>query len=411
MSLKYLHPQQGLTVTADTPQELTEQLARLAPGQHIRFLNQPFSLERDFLHALRTSLGYEKFQEKFSFAAEVLPEGLSLDTLESLQKLHFTELKLPVAIDAPELEHLAMILRETRQLRIQVQFRLFQTPGEEASLAKLQALYFLLQEWCGWYSLDYLPTLFVDPVIARRFDRLSRLSAETFSAQYFQKRFNEQIYLAFYEFLRTRLSHHVKTILEINPYANEPFFREMPRQPYPWKVTLKALPQHQLDHAYLQSLGKTFDAVVFYQGLEAMRDPKKELLLLQKYTRPTTEWVFFSYNLASMPTLIRLLGNRFDNINPSQSDYRILKLFSQRSLEKLFEFLGIHFQVVPTRLQLGELQAQFEQIRPLLDNHLPENWRAVISELDIMGFSALGTLEMEESAQETDGFLSGGFLS
>ena len=115
--------------------------------------------------------------------------------------------------------------------------------------------------------------------------------------------------------------------------------------------------------------------------------------------------------MASTPTLLRLLANHFDNISSSSTDFRLLKLFSQSSLEKLFEFLGIRFQFMPTRLPLGEAQQQFEQIRPLFDNHLPESWKAVAENFDVMAFTAIGTLEIEEAEDASDGFISSGFLS
>lgn len=410
-SLSYIHPQQGLLATAESLPELTEQLARLAPRQHIRFVAQPFSLDPEFLQQLRTQFSYEKLQEKLSFSAEVQLQELSEDNLERLQKLHFTQLLVPLlpeeSLDLNQLENL---LKQSQNLKIQLQFKL-NRPNTPIPQKKLVELYFFLHNWCGWYTLEIAPGLFSDPHTARRFDRLSRLSGNVFTGLYLQKRFTEQIYRYYYEFLRIRLSHHVKSILEINPYAEESYFRDFPRQLYPWKVTLLSLAQHKIDQDYLKSLGKTFDAIVFFQGLETLRDPQKELLLLQKYTRLTTEWLFFSYNLASMPPLLKLLQNNFENVSTFSPDYSILKLLSRKSLEKLFEFLGIRFQFVPTRLPLGDFQARFDQIRPLFENHLPESWKTQAEELDIMAYSAYGTLEMEEELQESDGFISGGFLS
>ncbi|MBT9544574.1 MAG: hypothetical protein IV090_04235 [Candidatus Sericytochromatia bacterium] len=410
MSLKYLHPQQGLPVSADNLSELTEQLARLAVNQHVHFLTQPFPLETEFLQQMRTSFGYEKLQEKLTFSAQVPLHTLTLESLEQLNRLHFTELQLPLLIESCDLAQLEAILTQARTAKLKIQL-LLKTEVATPPLSALVKLYFFLQNHIGWYGLEYAPALFSDPTIARRFDRLARISQDTRSFMSFQQLFNERIYTLFYEFLRTRLSHHVKTILEINPFADEPYFRDLPRQPYPWKVTLLSLPQHMINQQTLKEWGKTFDAIVFYQGLETLRDPKKELLLLQKYTRPTTEWVFFSYNMASTPTLLRLLANHFDNIFSSSTDFRLLKLFSQSSLEKLFEFLGIRFQFMPTRLPLGEVQQQFEQIRPLFDNHLPESWKAVAENFDVMAFTAIGTLEIEEAADASDGFISSGFLS
>jgi hypothetical protein len=410
MSFKYLHPQQGLPVSADNLSELTEQLALLALRQHVRFLMSPFPLKTDFLHQMRTSFGYEKLQEKLSFSAEVTLADLTPDNLEQLEKLHFTEIKVPLWLENIDLEQLKLVLNKARALKINVQLSLL---SEQASPspASLVPLFFFLQSHMGWFGLEYAPNLFSDPVVARRFDRLARLSKDTRSYMPFQQQFNQSLYSLFYEFLRTRMSHHVKTILEINPFADEPYFRDLPRQPYPWKVTLLSLPQHSINHETLKTWGKTFDAIVFYQGLESLRDPKKELLLLQKYTRPTTEWAFFSYNMASFPTLLRLLSNQYENISAQSTDYGLLKLFSQNSLEKLFEFLGIRFQIIPTRLPLGEIQAQLDQLRPLFDNHLPETWKTLAENFDVMAYTAIGALEIEEEEHASDGFVSSGFLS
>lgn len=410
--LSYIHPQQGLLASAESLPELVEQLAGLEPKQHVRFVAQPFSLEPQFLQALRTQFSYEKLQDKLSFSAEVCLADLNLEILEQLHKLHFTHLQIPLPLEYVfDPQALEKLLIQANRFKIELQFKLCSQSASSVSEQKLVELYFFLARCCGSYTLEVTPGLFRDPQVSRHFYRLSRLSGEAFRTLYLQERFTEQVYRCFYEFLRIRLSPHVKTILEINPHVDKACIQNFPRQAYPWKTTLLSLPQHVIDQDFLKSLGKIYDAIVFFQALETLRDPKKELLLLQKYARPTTEWVFFSYNLASMPTLIRLLQNKFENTLPFTTDYSVLKLLSRKSLEKLFEFLGIRFEFVPTRIPLGELQTRFEQIRALFENHLPESWKSQAEELDIMAYSAYGVVEWEEQVQASEGFISGGFLS
>src|SRR3990167_8024555 len=144
MSLKYLHPQQGLPVSADNLSELTEQLARLAVNQHVHFLTQPFPLDSEFLQQMRTGFGYEKLQEKLTFSAQVPLNTLTLESLEQLNRMHFTELQLPLLIESCDLAHLELILTQARATKIKIQL-LLKTEVATPALSALVDLYFFLQ--------------------------------------------------------------------------------------------------------------------------------------------------------------------------------------------------------------------------------------------------------------------------
>jgi hypothetical protein len=411
MRLTYLHPQQGIPVVAEHLTELAEQLVHIPPRHSIEFLEQPFQLESSFLEQMRVCLGYEKISEKLRFSAEIDFSQVTSDILEQLARLNFKLLKVPLVWRDICLSDLADFLRKTRSLEIQVQLRLMGEPISE-STPFLCELYFFLEKWMGFYTLDYSVALFKDSFISRRFSRLSRQAESAVLQTYLQRRFRQQSYFYFYQFLKLRLSHHVKTVLEINPFADEAYIRDFARQPYPWKVTLMpSLPQHALDSDFLKQLDKTFDAVVFYHGLEFFRNPQKELLLLQKYTRPTTEWALLNYNLNAAPTLIRLLKNQFENLSPYSPDYDVLQSFTQSRLKSLFDFFNIQLQFFPSRFSTNEFQDDLQKIKPLFANHLEPKALTAFDELDIVFYAAMGQMANIEDMMQPDGFISSGFLS
>ena len=137
-----------------------------------------------------------------------------------------------------------------------------------------------------------------------------------------------------------KLSNKVKTVLEINPYAHRAYFKNYNRLPYPWKITLCGLKNHQLDHTKLQELGKTFDAIVLFQALPGLASPDKELLQLQQYTRSTTEWVCSQYNLRSFPILTQLVQSKYSNTHILSGSWETLSPMGKPQLENSFSFTG-----------------------------------------------------------------------
>lgn len=410
MQLAYLDPIRAVEVEVEGPEALARRIAETIPARtSIFFVNRPFPLQPAFLKSLQVHLEREKLPARHDFACQVDPAELTAEACELLDKLSFRELEFSLDMENPNLEQIEAFFNLTRHYTFKLVLKLTGDPiNTEAG--QLARIYFFLHQNLGRYTLHHLPGTFDRLRIDRSFRQLAGLSQEVHFGRNYDARLQEQFYQILYEYLRRTLSPRVKTVLEISPFSDLRYYRDFNRMSLPWKVTLSGIPGSQLDLAQLQELGKTFDAVVMFQALPRLRDPQRDVLLLQNYTRPTTEWVCVQYNTCSFPTLSQLIHSQFSNGMNESAYWPQLRMQSRKSIEDLFHFLGIEFKWLPTRVPIEDLRVLKAQLDPIFRSELPEAWDAFLAESDVMVWTGHGTMKLDDSELEADGFVSGGFL-
>lgn len=414
MTFMYYDPVRKQNQSAESPEQLARQLADNLPVRTgIRFLNEPFDLNLEQLKNLQIHFEREQLPSRHQFACQIDPAEFSPAAAEILAHISVKELSL--VLEFPTLDAAALnTLDQSLRLASEHRFRVGLYPSEnsaQTSETQLIQLYGFLKERQHLFELVYPPGFFPTARIDYSFRRLASASQGIHEGHRFDAQINEQFYLSLYEFLRLRLSSRVNTILEINPFAESYYYREFNRTHMPWQVTQSTLPQHQLDHPQLESLSKTFDAIVLFQALPRLRDPQKELLLLQNYARSTTEWVCVQYNLRSLPVLQQLMDTQFHNSSLDSAYWPLLHMQGQTDLENLFQFSGIEFEWFPTRVPIQDLQGFQNDMSQLVQAENPEAWENFQREADVMVWTGYGTMKLELDENEAEaGFISGGFL-
>lgn len=410
MKLTYLDPVRGTEVECDGPEVLARQIAdTLPPRATVRFVGAPFELDEGFLKSLQVHFEREKLPARHDFSCRVEPAKLTAVGSEVLSLLNFRELEVQVSMEEPPFAELEAFFELMSHYSFKVVLHLQGDPAT-APHKQLARLYFFLRGHLGSFTLRYLPGFFEAVRIDHAYRRLAGFSRDVHLGRNYDAQLQEQFYLMFYEYLRLTFSPRVKTVLEINPFANLRYFRDFNRISLPWKVTLSDIPAGQLNLNQLQELNKTFDAILLFQALPRLRDPQKDLLILQNYARPTTEWVCVQFNTCSFPVLEQLVTNQFQNAMPESSLWPTLRLQSRQSIEELFRFSGVAFDWIPTRVPIEELRPLKNQLDPLMQSELPQEWDKFLDDADIMCWSGYGVVKHEEAEVEAEGFVSGGFL-
>lgn len=410
MKVAFLDPIRNLEITCDSPEELARRLADTLPqNSSVRFSQHPFPLDPGFLKQLQVHFEREKLPSRHEFSCSIDPASLTAESGEILSLLNFREIEIPLPIARPPLEALTQLFDVSRHFHFKLLLKL---SGEAASVddRTLSQLYFFLRGHLGRFALQFPQGFFENIRVDAAFRKLAGFSLDVHIGRNYDARLQEQFYLILYEYLRLTFSPRVKTVLEINPFGQLSYFRDFNRISLPWKVTLSDLHQGQLNLEHLQSLDKTFDAIVLFQALPSMRDPQKELLMLQNFARPTTEWVAVQFNTCSFPMLQQLASNEFHTATLDSPYWPLLRLQGRRSLEELFRFSGIAFQWIPTRVRIEELRPLKNQLDPLMQAELPEDWDRFLDDADVMAWSGSGALQAEEAPEGFEGFVSEGFL-
>ncbi len=416
MDLTYYNPLRAQDIVVQNPEALSQKLASTLPeGTKVRFVARPFVQDLTSLKNLQVHLEREKLPTRHAFSCVLVAEESTEASLEILKQLNFTQLILEVDLQAPQIETLKSFFELASQYHFKVVLELKkQSTTDEATLAHLLLF---LQGQQGDFELASIEGLFDSVEQEQRFQKCAILSRASHETSRFEAYMNQQFYEALYAFLKMKLPPRVSTVLEINPFASQAFYRDYTRVHLPWKVTLSELKNNQLDREHLKSLGKTFDVIVLFRALPRLRDPQKELLILQKYTRPTTEWVIIQYNPLTLPTLAALTQNRFHNLAPHSPYWSFLQMQSKQSIERLFEFSGLQFEWFPTEVSTQEFAPIIEQLELAINPEFPLEWDAFLQQANTMMLSAYGTMAESlddelDSAEEgfAEGFVTEGFL-
>jgi hypothetical protein len=408
MEITFRHPYLGRTLSAPNPEQLARMLADLPPGTHVQLMTAPFPIDSVFLGHLKVQFSHERLAERLTFECAVDPAQLTAEACEQLRKLKVTHLRFSCLphVDFEPLRQ-ALTLAENADIAVALQLQFAAAPTQP----QLQRLYWFLYELRDRVQiLGSLPT--VAAPIQKRLETLIAVNNMLCRARFMHQRFLHQAYMTFYTALKTQLSHNVKTILEINPYGQEQYYREFPWHQFPrWKVTSLHLPRHALDIESLKKMGKTFDAVVLFNAFDAMRDPKRDLLQLQKYTRPTTEWAFSSFHIPTLPNLFYLLCGDWSNALKGTPAFESVRFFGHDNLLDLFKFLGLQVQLTATPSPPSEFAKEYQQIRALLHTELGDQLTQFEQNAEVFLYSGIGTQQVNDEFIEEDGFISSGFLS
>lgn len=411
MKFHYFDPVRRQNRSAESAESLARQIVdTLQPNTGIRFLNAPFPTDLPTLKSLLVHFEREQLPKRHQFACHIEASDFSEEKAEMLSQLNFREITIVLELENYDLSVLDQALVAAMNFRFKV--TLYPNGDrEKISEPKLQELYFFLKERQHMYELEYQSGLFQDVRTDYSFRRMADSSRGIHAGYRVDAQLNEQVYLSLYEFLRLRLSSRVNTVLEINPFAELHHYREFNRVHMPWNISLSSIKQNALDYQQLEAIDKTFDAIVLFQCLPRLRDPQKELLMLQNYARSTTEWICVQYNLRSLPILQQMLSSQFQNVTMDSAFWPITRLQGQHDLERLFQFSGLDFDWLPTRVELKELEPFKREIGEALEGANPDAWKGFLNEAEVMFWTGYGTMPLEaDNSQSEDGFVSGGFL-
>ncbi len=409
-TIAYLDPLQGAEVLCQGPEALARQLSdSLTQTAQVRFSNQPFPTDETFLKSLQVHFEREKLPTRLEFSCYIQPDTLTEAHCDILAALNFRELIVDLSLNNPNFSDFKQFFELMRHYTFRVQLRLFYTE-QGVTETQIAQLYFFLRRHMGAYLLNYAPGLFPDLRSEHLFRTLADTSRTVHLARLYDAQVDENAYLVLYEYLRRTLPARVKTVLEINPFAKLRHYRDFNRITLPWKVTLSDIPLGRLDLAQLQSLNKTFDAIVLYQALPRLRDPQKEMLLLQNYARSTTEWLCVQFNTCSLPTMAQLMGNQFTNSLHESGSWPLLRLQGRQSVQSLFDFAGIQFDWIPTRVPIEEMRPLKNELDQLFKADYPAEWDRFLDDADVMIWTGHGVMKLDEQDVQSEGFVSGGFL-
>lgn len=409
-TIAYLDPIRGVEVVCEGPEALARELSdSLTQRAFVRFSNRPFPTDEGFLKSLQVHIEREKLPSRLEFSCQVAPEALTEAGCDILTLLNFKQIEVDVPLDLADYTALTGLFELMRHYTFRLQLRL---RSADATLTeeRLAKLYFFLRRHVGSFLLDIAPGLLPDLRSEQFFRNLASTSQTVHLARIYDAQVDEHAYLILYEYLRRTLPARVKTVLEINPFAKLRHYRDFNRITLPWKVTLSDIPLGRLNLDQLQSLNKTFDAIVLYQALPRLRDPQKEVLILQNYARSTTEWLCVQFNTCSFPAMAQVLGNQFTNSLPESGQWPLLRLQGRQSVQSLFDFSGISFEWIPTRVPIEELRPLKNQLDQTFKADFPQEWDKFLDDADVMIWTGHGVMKLDEAEDEEEGFVSGGFL-
>ena len=399
-----------IEVSVQNPEDSARQIADQFPYKvTVRLSNQPFPLHDAFLKSLQVHFEREKLPSRHDFVCQVEPGHITLTACEILSLLNFSQVEVSLDLNTQDFSALERFFECVKHFSFKVLLSLNGEPSQ-VSTQQITRIYFFLRQHLGLFALNYAAGWFEGIRIDRKFNQLAIVSQEVHAGRLFDTRLQQQFYQVTYEFLHKTLSSRVKTILEINPHADLHFYKNFNRMGMPWQITLSPIHQGQIDLKQLQSLGKTFDAVVLFQALPHLRDPQRDILLLQNYTRATTEWTCVQYNMQSFPTLAQLLNSRFNNTSQRSAYWNHLRMHSRKSIESLFHFLGVDFQWIATRVPIEDLRGLKSMVETIFEPEFKDQWQDFLQDSDVMAWTAYGTMKQDEDEIENDGFMSGGFL-
>lgn len=407
MDLSFRDPLTLQPVNVSDTEQLVHQLAKLAGNQHVVFLGSPFPSDAAFVTRLAQMFNTEKLAERLTFEAEVPAETIDEDACKRWRKLGLTRLQIPLPVGT-DLTAFKAIIPLCQQYHLALNWQLV-WPVTPVTPQMAAATYWFLRNSLGCANIVATPA-FEAQAYHGPFAPVIKASGPLAQMAQMEEQIHQQAYSFLYQWLTNQLAPNVKTILEINPFANQQFYKQFLQQPFPWKITSLGLSQHNLDQQALTKMGKTFDAIVLFQALDCMADPQRTLLMLQKYARPTTQWIVLSYNIRTIPTLVRLLMNQWDNIASFNPLFRWLKFSSQKTLEKMFQLLCVDLTIHPIKGPIDEIyQKPYDQIRPLIEGQPSQD--DFESHFNDQAYLASGMMSVQDDANEESGFITSGFLN
>lgn len=418
--LSYYDPLRARRIPASDPELLAQELAdKFPPHTAIRFMASPFPCHPPLLKRLQIHFEREKLLSRHEFSCFVHHESLTPEILALFSQLKFLELITEFPLAHLDQEAWSQRFFHCREYGIKLRLVLNAAPLTRDA-ERLAEAHFFLREHIGYFTLNYTAGYFTQPQIDACYRHLSRISAEAHQAFLVDEALNKNYYVGTYEYMRRTFSPRVKTVLEINPFAEQRYYKDFNRVPYAWDVTLSTLKQGHLDSAHLQELSKTFDAILIFQGFPRVRYPAQIVQELRQYARPTTQWICVHYNMASFPNLPLLLGNQWQNSIAESSFWSCVKMHSKQSLAKLFEPLDITLNWVPTTVARPDLKRmeQFvgRQLKAFVDDaawaHYLEQaytmmWTASGEATNLLTAPLEAVIDAEETEASVEGFVDG----
>ncbi len=404
LDLSYYDALRGMQIPAHDPELLSREIADRLPAQTpVRFMASPFTTDPAQLKRLLIHFEREKLIQRHDFSCLVFGEQLTPESLHLFSQLNFSELIMPLPGAPFDKDHWLRVFRLCRSYRMKVQL-IMSPASQELDVKALHQIHEFLRAQMGYFTVAYTEGHFVQPEVDRAFIRLGKASKEVERGQLGDAYLNETFYQGTYQFMQLKFASRVKTVLEINPFAEQTFYRDYNRVPLPWDVTLSTIRDGDLDQAQLKGIHKTFDAIVLFQGLTRLRDPRAAILQLQRYARPTTQWICVQFNLAAFPSLALLLENQLHNPMPLYTYWPHLKLQSQQSLQNLFAGTDIEFEWVPTEMPLPEIERMTQLLDPHLRTEFGNRWEAFKEQSRTLLWTAHGEVGLTPSE---DGFVEG----
>lgn len=415
--LSYYDPLRSRQVWADNPEQLSQELSdRFPPNIPIRFMARPFSCEPALLKRLRIHFEREKLLTRHQFSCFVNYHLLNPEVLYLFSQINFLEIMTEMPLESLNKAHWESLFFRCREYGIKLHL-FFNASPQVKSLEALSKTYLFLREHLGYFTLSYNKNYFSDKSIDEAFQKLSHYGNESHKSHLGDEPLNKNFYLGTYEYMRKNFGPRIKTVLEINPFANHSYYKELNRVPYHWDVSLSGIKKGQLDTAHLKQLNKTFDAIVIFQGLPCLRNPQDVLRELKTYARPTTQWVCIQYNFAAFPNLALLLGDQWQNSVYESSFWPFLKLHSKQSVNKLFDGIDVELKWMPTEVQRPDLNPMRQFLDQELRELFPKTWDDFLIQSQTMIWTGHGEGNMQELVEEfatdeavTEGFISEGFV-
>lgn len=415
--LSYYDPLRARQVWADDPEQLSRAISdQFPPNTAIRFMARPFSCDPVLLKRLRIHFEREKLLKRHEFSCFVDYRVINAESLYLFAQINFLEIMTELPLQALDKARWTALFFRCREYGIKL--RLFLNAGpQQGGLQDLSNIYLFLREHLGYFTLTYKKGYFSNPVIDKAFQQLAYHAEESHKGHLIDESLNKNFYLGTYEYMRRSFGPRIKTVLEINPFADHTYYKELNRVPYAWEVSLSGIQKGQLDTAHLAELNKTFDAIVIFQGLPRFRNPQQVLQQLKAYARPTTQWVCIHYNLAAFPNLALLLGDQWQNSVYESNFWSCLKLHSKATVTALFEAIDVDLQWMPTEVPRPDLIPLKQFLHQKLSTLFPEAWENYLAQSQTMVWTGHGEGKIQGlsegfGAEETvtEGFISEGFV-
>lgn len=405
--LSYYDPLRARQIWANDPEQLSRELSDKFPSNTpIRFMARPFSCDPALLKRLRIHFDREKLLDRHEFSCFVDYQEINPKVLYLFSQLNFLEIMTELPLEFLDESHWKTLFFRCREYGIKL--RLFLNAGPQyGSSQELAKVYLFLREHLGYFTLTYKKGYFANPQVDKAFQKLAHHGEENHKGHLIDESLNKNFYLGTYEYMRRTFGSRIKTVLEINPFASHTYYKEFNRTPYAWEVSLLGMQKGQLDTEHLARLNKTFDAIIIFQGLPGLRNPAEVLQQLKAYARPTTQWVCVHYNLAAFPNLALLLGNQWQNSVYESNFWSCLKLHSQKSVDALFEDIGVHLNWMPTDVQRPDLKALKGFLDRSLKELFPDDWPTFLAQSQTMVWTGHGEAQSPAAAE---GFISEGFI-